>query len=237
MAIATVDFARMIVDPGVPRAEVTRLTAGMTPAKIAATLASADAGRDPPGDAEDARPQDAVDPGARHQPHRPPAADRRRRRGRRRPRLPRARDDGAGAARRALQRAGTADRQPGRPAGRADAVLGGGGDRARAGHARPDDVRRDGLGVRHRAGVRRRRRHSLVEGVPGLVLRLARTEDALHLRLRSRGADGCQRGQVDALPRGALHRGHTGGRLSGGAERRHRRRQRHRLGARTGCAR
>jgi propanediol dehydratase large subunit len=39
MAVETVDFARMIVDPGVPRAEVTRLAAGMTPAKIAATLA------------------------------------------------------------------------------------------------------------------------------------------------------------------------------------------------------
>jgi propanediol dehydratase large subunit len=39
MAVATVEFARMIVDPGVPRAEVTRLAAGMTPAKIAATLA------------------------------------------------------------------------------------------------------------------------------------------------------------------------------------------------------
>src|SRR5207253_11393083 len=35
----TVDFARMIVDPGVPRASVTRLPAGMTPAKTAATLA------------------------------------------------------------------------------------------------------------------------------------------------------------------------------------------------------
>jgi propanediol dehydratase large subunit len=39
MALPVVEFARMIVDPGVPRAEVTRLTAGMTPAKIAATLA------------------------------------------------------------------------------------------------------------------------------------------------------------------------------------------------------
>ena len=39
MAVATLDFARMIVDPGVPRADVTRLAAGMTPAKIAATLA------------------------------------------------------------------------------------------------------------------------------------------------------------------------------------------------------
>ena len=39
MALETVEFARMVVDPAVPRAEVTRLTAGMTPAKIAATLA------------------------------------------------------------------------------------------------------------------------------------------------------------------------------------------------------
>ncbi len=39
MAIPTVEFARKIVDPNTPRSEVTRLTAGMTPAKIAATLA------------------------------------------------------------------------------------------------------------------------------------------------------------------------------------------------------
>jgi propanediol dehydratase large subunit len=39
MALDTIEFARMVVDPAVPRAEVTRLTAGMTPAKIAATLA------------------------------------------------------------------------------------------------------------------------------------------------------------------------------------------------------
>jgi propanediol dehydratase large subunit len=39
MALDTVEFARMVVDPALPRAEVTRLTAGMTPAKIAATLA------------------------------------------------------------------------------------------------------------------------------------------------------------------------------------------------------
>ncbi|MDQ6852120.1 MAG: propanediol dehydratase, partial [Actinomycetota bacterium] len=39
MAVPTADFARMIVDPGAPRAEVVRLAAGMTPAKVAATLA------------------------------------------------------------------------------------------------------------------------------------------------------------------------------------------------------
>jgi propanediol dehydratase large subunit len=39
MALDTVELARMIVDPAVPRPEVTRLVAGMTPAKVAATLA------------------------------------------------------------------------------------------------------------------------------------------------------------------------------------------------------
>ncbi len=39
MALDTVAFARMLVDPGVPRREVTRLVAGMTPAKLSATLA------------------------------------------------------------------------------------------------------------------------------------------------------------------------------------------------------
>jgi propanediol dehydratase large subunit len=38
MALETVEFARRIVDPSVPRAEVVRLARGMTPAKIAATL-------------------------------------------------------------------------------------------------------------------------------------------------------------------------------------------------------
>src|SRR5947209_5841934 len=38
-ALATVDFARMVVDPAVPRTEITRLAGGMTPAKIARTLA------------------------------------------------------------------------------------------------------------------------------------------------------------------------------------------------------
>src|SRR5688500_3938382 len=38
MALDTVALAWMIVDPKVPRREVTRLVAGLTPAKIAATL-------------------------------------------------------------------------------------------------------------------------------------------------------------------------------------------------------
>ena len=39
MALPTVQFAQMVVDPSVPRAEITRLTRGMTPAKVACTLA------------------------------------------------------------------------------------------------------------------------------------------------------------------------------------------------------
>ena len=65
-------------------------------------------------------------------------------------------------------------------------------------------VRRDALGLRDGAGVRRRRRHAVVEGVPRLRVRLARGQGALHLGRRLRGADGRVGGQVDALPRGAL---------------------------------
>ena len=39
MALDTVEFARLLVDPAVPRIEITRLVAGMTPAKVARTLA------------------------------------------------------------------------------------------------------------------------------------------------------------------------------------------------------
>ena len=39
MALGTREFAHLLVDPAVPRREVTRLVAGMTPAKIAAALA------------------------------------------------------------------------------------------------------------------------------------------------------------------------------------------------------
>jgi propanediol dehydratase large subunit len=39
MALDTLAFARMLVDPAVPRHEITRLVAGMTPAKVAQVLA------------------------------------------------------------------------------------------------------------------------------------------------------------------------------------------------------
>jgi propanediol dehydratase large subunit len=40
MALDDIAFARMVVDPGVPRGEVVRLAAGMTPAKLARCLAA-----------------------------------------------------------------------------------------------------------------------------------------------------------------------------------------------------
>ena len=39
MALADVEFARRLVDPDVPRAEIVRLAAGATPAKLARVLA------------------------------------------------------------------------------------------------------------------------------------------------------------------------------------------------------
>ena len=59
----------------------------------------------------------------------------------------------------------------------------------------------------------------VVEGVPRLGVRIARGQGALHLGRRLRGADGRVRGQVDALPRGALPVARARGRLAGRAER------------------
>ena len=232
MALDEVAFARMLVDGDTPRARDHAPDRRHDARAARARALAAGPGRAALGDAEDARAPHALDPGARHEPRRSPAAAGRRCRQRRRARLPRARDDRAAAARRAAQRRRAARRRAGAGAGRAHAVRGRGAPRARARHARPHDLRRDGLGLRHRAGLRRRRRHALVEGVPRLVLRLARPQDALHLGLRGRVPDGRDRGLLDALPRGALPRGDAGGRLAGHAERRHRRRQRRRLGAR-----
>ncbi len=105
------------------------------------------------------------------------------------------------------------------PAGRDDAVRGRGAPQPRARDPGPRDLRGDALGLRHRGGLRRRRRHALVEGVPRRRLRVARRQGALHLGHRLRGADGRRRGQVDALPRVALHLGRARGGLAGRAER------------------
>ena len=136
-----------------------------------------------------------------------------------RARLRRDRDDG----RRRPLRAAERDLAPGRladgPARRDDAVRGRGAAQPRAGDPRPRHVRRDALGLRHRAGLRRRRRHALVEGVPRRRLRLARRQGALHLGHGLRGADGPRAGPLDALPRGALPRRGARGRLAGRPER------------------
>ena len=71
----------------------------------------------------------------------------------------------------------------------------------------------------HRAGVRRRRRHAVVEGVPRRRLRQPRRQDALHVRRRRAGAHGPRRRQVDAVPRGAQPAGDAGSRKPGLAER------------------
>ena len=237
MALDTVEFARMVVDPAVPRAEVTRLTAGMTPAKIAATLALL-------------TPVEILQAMQKMRARRTPSIQAHVTNRVDHPLLIAA--DAAAAVAHGFrelettvpvfrdapgERAGAPRRRPGRRRRRAHPVLRRGAHRARARHAGAHDVRRDGVRLRDGAGLRRRRRHAVVEGVPRLLLRLARPEDALHLRLGGRGPHGRERGQVDALPRGPLHRGHQGGRRPGRPERRHRRRQRDRLRARTGCAR
>ena len=89
------------------------------------------------------------------------------------------------------------------------------------GHPRAHHVLRDPVGVRHGAVLRRRRRHSLVEGVPRVRLRVARHQGAVHVRGRLRGPDGSCRGLLDALPRGALPLRDSFGGLPGRPERRY----------------
>ena len=177
-----------------PREELVRLSRGLTPARLARVAGMLDPvelmfalkklrARRAPGE-----------PGARHEPEGEPGAARRRRRRGGRARLRRGRDDRRRLALRAAER----DRDPRRladgPPRRDDPVRGRGAAQPRARDPRPRHLRRDAVGLRHRAGLRRRRRHALVEGVPRLGLRVARREGALHLRRRLRGADGPRAG-------------------------------------------
>ena len=109
---------------------------------------------------------------------------------------------------------------------RARAVLGRGGDGARDGHPRPGLLRRDRQPLRHRVGLRRRRRHAVQQGDPGRGLRQPRRQDAGLVRSGRRGADGRRRAVLDALPRVPLRVPGPGDGRPGRAERRHRRRQR-----------
>ena len=75
------------------------------------------------------------------------------------------------------------------------------------------------ISLRHRARLHGRRRHPLLQGVPGQLLRQPRPEDALYLRHRLRGPDGLCRGQEHAVPGGPLPGCHQGRRRAGYAER------------------
>ena len=160
MALTDVAFARLLVDPVTPRAEVDQARRRRHPGQARPGARAAAAGRAGDGDDQAAGPPHAVQPGARHQPAGRPAAARGRRGDRRGVRLPRDRDDRAGARGRAVQRGRLPDRRDRGGARRADPVLGRGGRGARARHARPDLLRGDRLALRHRAGLHRRRRHA-----------------------------------------------------------------------------
>ena len=168
---------------------------------------------------EAARAPGARQPGARDEPEGEPGPARRRRRGGGGARLRRARDDGGRRPLRAAERDLAPRRLADRAAGRDDPVRGRGAAEPRARDQRARHLRRDALRLRHRAGLRRRRRHAVVEVVPRRRLRVAGREGAVHLRHGLGGADGACAGDVDALPRGALHLRRPRGRLAGGAER------------------
>ena len=133
-----------------------------------------------------ARPAGTRQPGARDQPQGEPRAARGRRRRGGAARLRRVRDDGGRLALRAAQRDGAARGLADRALRRDDAVRGRGAAQPAARDPGARDLRRDALGLRHRQGLRGRRRHALVEGVPGLGLRQPRRQGALHLGHRAR---------------------------------------------------
>ena len=97
MALSDVAFARLLVDPAVPRSEIIRLSAGATPAKLTRVLARAAPARAGHGHDQATRPAHAVQPGPRDQPAGRPAAARGRRGHGGGVRLPRDRDHRAGA--------------------------------------------------------------------------------------------------------------------------------------------
>ena len=174
MALDDAALARMAVDVNVPRAEVVRLIGGTTPAKLARVIALMSpvemqmamakmrARRTPSNQAHVTNQLDdplliaadaasAVAYGFREVETTVPVL---------------------GDA--LVQRGRAADRQPGRHPGRDGAVLHRGGTGTATGPARADQLRRDHLDLRHRAGVRRRRRHPVQQGDPDLGVRVAR---------------------------------------------------------------
>ena len=226
MALDDVAFARLFVDFAVPRAEVVRLVVGDDAGQARPGRRAAPPGRADHGDDQAAGAAHAEQPGPRDQPARRPAAARRRRGDRGGVRLPRGRDHGPRARRRPVQRGGGDGGRGDRLAGRARAVLGRGGHGARDGHPRPGVVRRDRQPLRHRVGLRRRRRHAVQQGGPGRGVRQPGRQDAGVVRGGRRGADGRRRAVLDAVPRVPLRLAGPRDGRPGRAERRHRRRQR-----------
>ena len=233
MALTTSSWPGSRSTPTCPRAEVVRLARGTTPAKLARVLGPAEAGRAEAGHDQAAGPphpratRRTSPTGSTTRCCSPPT----------RPRRPRS---ASGRSRRPCPCSPTRRRTPsparrrgGRVAGRAHPVLGRGGAGARARHARADlpTPRRSPSTAPSQV---------FIDGddtpwskaIPDLRVRLARDEDAGHLGRRGRGADGRGRGQLHALPGVALRLAGPRDGRPGRAERRHRRRQRGRLGAR-----
>ena len=199
MALEDAALARLLVDVDVPRARARAARPRPHAGQARARRRPARPGRDDVRAQAPARPARARQPGARDEPQGEPRAARRRR----------GRGGAARLRRDARRRSGVSRYAPlnamallvgsqtGR-SGRDDAVRGRGAAQPAARDPGPRDLRRDALGLRHRQGLRRRRRHALVEGVPGLGLRQPRRQGALHLGHRLGGADGPQRGLLDA---------------------------------------
>ena len=181
MALDDLMLARMLVDVDVPRQELVRLARGLTPAKLRTRDRAARSRRADARAQEAARAAGTREPGARHEPEGEPGTARGRRGRGGAARLRRDRDDRRRRALRAPERGLAPDRLADRPAGRDDPVRGRGAPQSRARDPRPRHVRRDAVGLRHRAGLRRRRRHAVVEGVPRRGVRVARRQGAFHL--------------------------------------------------------
>ena len=231
-ALDDVAFARLIVDPNVPRAEVVRLAAGATPEKLARVVALLR-----PVELQMAISKMRVRRTPSNQAHVTNRLDD--------PLLLAA--DAATAVAYGFREVETtvpvnADAPSNALAVLIGSQVGAGGALTQCsieealelelGLQGAHDLRRDREPLRHREGLRRRRRHALVQGVPLLGLRLARAQDAGDERRRRGGADGRRRGPLDVQPRVALRRARPRDGRPGRAERRHRRRQRRRLRAR-----
>ncbi len=218
-ALDDAEIARRLVDVDVPRAELVRLSRGLTPARLARVVAMLD-------------PVELMFAMKKLRARRAPANQAHVTNLKENPALLAA-DAGEAAARGFAELETTVGVSRYAPLNAIAILVGGQTGRSGSPHAvrrrgaaqpPPRDPRarhlcRDAVGVRHRGGVRRRRRHAVVEGVPRLGVRVARDQGAVHLGRRLRGADGRVGGQVDALPGGAMPLARARGRLAGRAER------------------